>query len=266
VALLLGGDACLPRPRRPDLSADPAALLAQVRAGQDAVQRVQGEARARVKSPQGGGSARQFLAAEKPDRLRLEVLDFFGNPALLLVTGGGRFSLYDARQKVLYRGPATPENLARLVPLPLPAEDLVTLVCGGAPLLPGRPVEVAPEGARVVLTVQGDGVVQRLALGDAAAVQRAERRVAGGAGPGSYEVTLSDRSRHGALWFPGALELRSDPARVQFSLQWTEVEVNGALDPGLFKLDPPRGARVVEVGRGDPPPAIAPVPGAEDAG
>jgi hypothetical protein len=249
-ALALVGAACLPPARPPDQGADPVAL----------VQRVQGEARTRVKSPRGGGAVRQFLAAEKPDRLHLEVLDFFGNPALVLVTGGGRFALLDARQKVLYRGPATPENLARLVPLPLPAEDLVTLVCGGAPLLAGRPAQVGAEGGHVLVTVEGDGVVERRAL-----APEGREVGAGGAGPGSYTVKLGDRALRAGLWFPGSLELRSDPAQVQFALQWTEVEVNGALDPGLFALAPPRGARVVELGQHDPPPAIE-VPVTSDPG
>jgi hypothetical protein len=265
LVLLATACACLPPPKPPDLGADPAAALAQVQAGQAAVQRVQGEARTRVRSPQGGGSVRQFLAAEKPDRLHLEVLDFFGNPALVLVTGDGRFALLDARQKVLYRGRATPANLARLVPLPLPAEDLVTLVCGGAPLLAGRPVQLATQGSNVVLTVEGDGTVERLRLGEGARVEQADREVAGGAGPGSYTVKLGDRTRRAGLWFPDRVELRSDPARVQFGLEWTEVELNGALDPKLFELAPPRGARVVEVGEQDPPPVIE-VPAQKDAG
>jgi len=264
VAALLASAACLPRLRPPDLTTDPAALLAQVRGGQDAVRRVQGEVRARVQSPQGKGSVRQFIAAEKPDRLHLEVLDFFGNPALVLVTRGGRFALLDARQKVFYRGVATPENLARLVPLSLPAEDLVTLLCGGAPLVPGRPVQVTAAGGQVILTVEGDGVVQRLALGEAGRVEHAERAVAGGAGPGSYAVKLFDRLQRAGLWFPTELELSAAPARVELALRWVDVEVNGPLDPGLFALEPPRSARVVEVGEGDPPPAIEALPLQQD--
>lgn len=244
----LAASACLPRRPPPELSAEPRALLGEVRRAQGAVRRVRGEARARMEAPGGSGSARQFIAAERPDRLHLEVLDFFGNPAAVLVTEGGRFALYDARKKVLYRGAATPENLARLFPLPLPAEDLVDLLCGAAPLLDGAPVRVDPGPGYATLRLEGSGEVQELRVGARAAVERSSRQVAGGAGPGSYELELGARSERGGAWFPGTLHLRSDPAHVRLDLTWTEVEVNGELDPGLFRLEPPRGARVMEVG------------------
>ena len=102
-------------------------------ATQARVERVRGEARVKVESAGGGGTVTQFVAAERPDRLRLDALDFFGNPAAALVADGGRFALLDLREGVFYRGAATPENLARLVPLPIPASELV------APALRRRP-------------------------------------------------------------------------------------------------------------------------------
>jgi hypothetical protein len=132
IATALALTACHPRRPPPDLSRDPGPLLAQVRAAQARVQRVSGEARVKVeaKGMRTAVTVREFIAAEKPDRLHVEVLDFFGNVGAVLVASGGRFQLYDAKERVFYRGEATPENLARLVPLPLPAEDLVTILCG----------------------------------------------------------------------------------------------------------------------------------------
>jgi len=42
---------------------------------------------------------------------------------------------------------------------------------------------------------------------------------------------------------------------VKIGLHWKEVEVNGEVDPALFRLEPPAGARVVELEEGDAPPA-----------
>jgi hypothetical protein len=42
---------------------------------------------------------------------------------------------------------------------------------------------------------------------------------------------------------------------VRLDLTWTEAEVNGEGSPTLFELETPRGARVVEVGAGNIPPA-----------
>lgn len=265
LVLALGG--CRPRVPPPDLSLDPAALLAQVQASQGRVRAVRGEARVAVDAQGQSGTVSQFLAAEVPDRLHLETLDFFGNVAAVLVAADGRFSLYDARSKVLYRGEATPENLARLVPLPLTAGELVRILCGGAPLLDGRPTAAEPGSGHVALTLEAGPWAQVLRVGPGAAVERSWRTVEGG-GPGEYDLAFGAFSPAGEGRFPSEVKLRSERPRVRLELRWREVEVNPALEPGLFRLDPPRGARVVELDAGSapPPPGLfraepAPAPG-----
>ncbi len=251
VAVLLA-TGCPRRVPPPDLSLDPGQLLAQVRKAQAPLQRVQGETQLRYRSPQGSASIRQFAAAERPDRLHLEELDFFGNPALVLVAAGGHFWLYDARKKILYRGAATPANLSRLVPVPVSAEDLVSILLGTAPLLEdGEPVRAVPDRARLLLELQRADVSEELWIGAQAVVEKAERKVAGGAGPGSYEVEFAAHQERGGAWFPGRVSLRSAPAHVEVDLSWTDVQVNGEPDARLFEPPAPRGARIVDVGEGD---------------
>src|SRR5512133_1916595 len=125
----------------PDLSRDARELFAQVRSAQDRVQRVRGSARVRIDSPGGSGTVTEFIAAEKPDRVHLETIDFFGNPAAVLVAAGGQFAFLDRRESVLYRGEATAENVSRLLPVLVPVDELVTILCGSAPLIDGAPVE-----------------------------------------------------------------------------------------------------------------------------
>src|SRR5919206_1703517 len=93
-------------PRVPprDLSRDPADLAAQVRAAQQRVRAVRGSARVAITSREVSGTVNELVAAEAPDRVRLETVDFFGNPAALLVAGGGRFAFLDGRANLLYRG------------------------------------------------------------------------------------------------------------------------------------------------------------------
>ena len=242
--------ACHPRRPPPDLSRDPAPLLAQVRQAQARVQRVSGEARVKVeaKGLRTAVTVREFIAAEKPDRLHVEVLDFFGNVGAVLVASGGRFQLYDAKERVFYQGEATPENLARLVPLPLPAEDLVTILCGSAPLL-DAPVEVEVRGGALVLSLESDGRVQEVRVGEGAAVERMSiSAVPPGAGP-AYSVDLDGFRPLKVGRFPGEVRLRADDPRVRLDLRWGEVAVNGSLEDVRFTLEPPRGARVVDLDR-----------------
>ena len=51
---------------------------------------VPGTAKLRVDSPSLRGTVTEFVAAEKPARVHLETLDFFGNPAAVLVADGDR--------------------------------------------------------------------------------------------------------------------------------------------------------------------------------
>ena len=155
---------CARRAPPPDLSLDPAELLGQVQAAQAKVRSVQGDARVAVESAGRSGTVSQFLAAERPDRLHVETLDFFGNVAAVLAARDGRFALYDARERVFYRGLATPGNLARIVPLPLRAEELVAILCGGAPL-PGAAASAAPGRGTVHLELAGPGGSATLAVG-----------------------------------------------------------------------------------------------------
>jgi hypothetical protein len=247
LATALALAACHPRRPPPDLSRDPEPLLAQVRASQARVQRVSGEARVKVeaKGMRTAVTVREFIAAEKPDRLHVEVLDFFGNVGAVLVASGGRFQLYDAKERVFYRGEATPENLARLVPLPLPAEDLVTILCGSAPLL-ARPLDVEARGSVLVLSLEEDGRTQEVRVGEQATVERSTVAGPPSAAP-AYALEL-DAFRPLKLGrFPGEVRLRADDPRVRLDLRWGEVAVNGSLDDVRFTLDPPRGARVVDL-------------------
>jgi hypothetical protein len=246
-----------------DLSRDPAALLDQVRAAQERVQRVRGSARVRIVSPGGSGTFNEFAAAEKPDRVHLETLDFFGNPAAVLVAAGGRFSFLDARAQVFYRGEATPENVSRLLPVLLPVEELVTILCGSAPLLPGRPVEVGTQGDLLLLTVAAGDTGQRLALGEAATVEwsRVRRVVTEGGGrreiAPAYDLEFQFFRRRSGVRFPTFVRLDAPSANSVIELTWrNDLEVDATLDAALFRLAPPRGVRVVDLAPGQPAPPV----------
>jgi hypothetical protein len=247
----LAASACAPRVPPPDLSVEPEPLLAQVRAAQAKVRSVRGEARLSVESDAASGAAAQLVAAELPASLRIETLDFFGNPIAVLATSGGRFALWNGREKVFYRGPATPENLALLVPLPLAAEELVAILCGTAPVPAGaRAVSATPGRGFVTLELAlEDGRRQVLRVGAGALVERSEVQGAGG-----YRLRFEQRGlEESAPRFPAKVTLASDTPRVSLELTWREAEANVSHDPAFFRIEPPRGARVVELGNEPPP-------------
>jgi Domain of unknown function (DUF4292) len=249
LALGLGAAGCHPRRPPPDLSLEPSALLGEVRAAQAKVHSVQGRARVSVESPRGGGATEQFLVAEKPARLRVEVYDFFGNLSAALTVDGDALSLYDGRERVFYRGPATPENVARLVPVAISPAELATLLCGSAPLIDGEATSAEPGDGTVWLTVRDGPLQQRLEIGPGATIlsSRLSRLDGPSPRPTGLATTFSvHRSRAGAR-LPTDTTAREAGAGVSLSLTWRELTVNGAVDPALFRLAPPRGARVVDL-------------------
>jgi len=246
--------ACHPRRPPPDLSAEPAALLAEVRTAQARVQTVQGRARVGVDGPGGAGTLDQFLAAEKPGRVRLEAYDFFGNVVAVLAVDAGALALYDAKEKVFYRGPATPANLARLVPVPLTPEALAMLLCGSAPLLDGEPTAASPGDGVMKLELRRGDLVQRLEIGAGAAVvsSRVVRLGPDGEAPVDLDADFAHHERRAGAQVPKDVEARAAGAGVALSLHWRERVVNEPVDPALWKLEAPKGARLVDLGAAAP--------------
>lgn len=238
----------------PDLSRDPVPLLAQVRSAQDAVTSCRGSARLALSAPDLAGSLDAWVAAETSGRLRVEVFDFFGNPAAVLVAGGGRFALLDSRAGTFHRGDDTPENLARLLPVPLGARELARVICGSAPILDGHPVAAEPGDGVVLLEIAGAAGRQVLGVGEGASIVSASF-LPGARGGTAWKAAFSIFRHPGGRRFPTEVDLRGGGAEI--GLRWKDdLEVNGAPDDALFALEPPRGARVIDLAPGAGPPPI----------
>lgn len=256
----LAAAACTPRRPPADLSLDPGALLAQVEAAGAAVTRVQGEARLRVDAPGARGVVMTaFVAAERPARLHVEALDFFGNPAATLVTADGRLAIYDSRARVFYEGAATAANVARLVPLPLSPERLVAILCG-TPLLAGEPVSAEAGRGFVSLELRDGPRTASLRVGPGAALVRGSFRGAAPAVP-DHDVVYSEHTELGGGRFPANVVISARDPAVRLEVGWKDPEVGRPLDPALFRMKAPAGARVVDLDVVAEPPQV-PLPGA----
>ncbi|HET8540724.1 MAG TPA: DUF4292 domain-containing protein [Anaeromyxobacter sp.] len=260
LAAALAALACRPRVPPPDLSLDPAGLAEQVRAAQARTRSVRGEARVRMETAEFSGTVPALVAAEWPDRLLVQTLDFFGNTVAVLAAADGELSLHDARANVVYRGAATPENLSRLVSLPLSPADLARILCGSAPILAGEPVSAEPGRGHVTLGIAAGARTQTLRIGAGAEVLRSALRVDGAPGPGTYDLEFAGFDRFEGSRFPTEVALSAEVPRVRMRLVWIDVEPNAALERGAFSPRVPRGARVVDLAEAAPPAFLAPEP------
>ena len=167
------------------------------------------------------------------------MFDFFGNPAAVLVAGGGRFALLDARAGTFHRGDDTPENLARLLPVPLGARELARVICGSAPILDGEPVAAEPGDGVVLLEIAGPAGRQVLGVGEGASIVSASF-LPGARGGTAWKAAFSVFRHPGGRRFPTEVELRGGGAEI--GLRWKDdLEVNGA--PGRRALHPRAPAR-----------------------
>jgi hypothetical protein len=247
---------------------DPAALLALVREAEGKVATLQGESRLRVDSPDAKGTVTLFGAIARPGLLHLETLDFFGKPLAVLVSDGRRFGLYQAQENRYYRGPASPENLSRFLPVVIPGEELVSLMLGQAPRLPLTPVSLRPDpdAGGYLLTLEGelptrDG--KSVKATQVLTVHPTHYRVLRSevSGVSAYGLTFSEFMQSGAVTFPRRSLLEAPSAGTTLVLNYTDVTLNGPPDLTMFELTPPEGVPVTEVdekGRELPTAPLAP--------
>ena len=97
-----------------------------------------------------------FLFAEQPGRLRVDLLSPFGSTLSLLTVDGERFALSDVREGRYLEGPAAPCNIARLIRVPLPPDQVIRALIGDPPLIEGTAeVRWQPDGYYRVEIVDG---------------------------------------------------------------------------------------------------------------
>lgn len=80
-----------------------------------------------------------MLFAVDPSRLRFDVVSPFGVMLATLTANTHRFTFFDMKNKVFYEGPPEPCNISRLTQVQIPADALVKILRGEAPLLVHNP-------------------------------------------------------------------------------------------------------------------------------
>lgn len=245
---------------------DPEALLRLIVEQEAQAFTANGESKVRLDSPEAKGSFSMFVALSRPTFLHLEPLDFFGRPQAVLVVNGEQFGLYQAQENRFYRGPSSPQNVSRFLPIALPAPELVQVMLGGVPRIPHERAELRSDEkcACYVLTLFKGDITQVLHV-HPSRYRITRSRVHG---VNAYDLDLSDFEETGGVWFPKKVTLTAAAARIEVQLRYSDVTLNEAPDLTMFDPAPPEGAEIVELdARGHPlgpevplptPPQLAP--------
>lgn len=227
-------------------------LLSRIGFAESQVYSLKGDAKLIVSSPRGKGALTLFAAVAHPALVHLEQLDFFGRPQGVLITDGDRFGLYTSQDGGrYYRGPASPANLGRFLPLLMPPGELAALMLGRVPRIPADSLQMRFDDALQLLVLE----MIRGEVRQTLHVQPPSYRVVRSTVENldAYELEYGDLSVEGGLTVPKRLLLDAKSANTSLELKWNEVAVNQAPDLTLFELEPPEGVPVVEVdANGDP--------------
>src|SRR5215470_13024981 len=78
-----------------------------------------------------------YMLAAPGGKLRFQAQDPNSATAADLASNGKTYCMLDVHANCGECGPATPENVARLVRIPLEPDEIVTVLLGGAPILDG---------------------------------------------------------------------------------------------------------------------------------
>lgn len=170
MVLCFWGCRSLPPPAAPVSVTSADELVSRLQAGKPQVQSFEAKGRLTFLSPQRNYSGTTLIKGRLPQTIRADVLDFLGRSLLYFYSNGQEVQVLSPKEGKLFRGAATPGNLAAFIPPAMTLPQALRLMVGDLPLSPGQPakwVHEADQGRYLLEWRYPDGVSQeRLWLED----------------------------------------------------------------------------------------------------
>jgi hypothetical protein len=161
-ALLATGCAGSLRPSQPIKDAQLA--LARRDATTVGLTSMRAEARVDQRAKSGRIRGTVLMFVEESGRVRFDVMTQFG-PIAILTSDGAHFAYSDLREKRYLSGETCPENIARLLGVPLSAQETARFLLGGTPVLEQASAKLTQtEDGHYLLSLQAAGARQELEL------------------------------------------------------------------------------------------------------
>jgi len=196
------------------------------------------------------GQARKvdvLLRFQRPDKAQFQALSPTLDLLAVLSTDGKNFVSYERGGKRCFRGEACARNLARLVPIELPPDQLVPAVMGRPPLLPSNKRSLHWDGAKKAWRIRIGGDSDReqqdvwIKHGSyrfiGSVVRRDGKRVAsiayGGLATGPSKMP------------PRRMRLQLPARKVDMSLELRDVTIDEDIEAEAFAIPCPAGTLVV---------------------
>jgi hypothetical protein len=183
-------------------------------------------------------------AAKRPDCLRMEDLSVIGLPDFMLTVKGDEIRMFLPRSGEFQVGTESSEHVRRVFPPAVKPLDLVALLYGQPPGVPGaKSLKGSIDRNRFRLDVYARGAWAQSLWVDPATGRLAKVEVADRDGKTTYRAMLQDFVEMGSLVVPSRIEIETEGmAKIRLSIRNTDMEiVTRDDDPDFFLLKPPEG-------------------------
>ncbi len=198
------------------------------------------------------GKARKadvLVRAERPGKVQFQALTPTLDLVAVLSTDGRRFVSFERGARRCYVGDACPRNLARLVPIAMPAKDLVAAVLGRPPLIDARSSALTWDSARGAYKVErrsADGA-WRQELWITPKTYRFRASVVHHKGKRVASIAYGELDALGPTAPPKVMRLQLPEKKIDMSLTLRDVTLGEDVEDEAFALPCPSGTLAVEL-------------------
>lgn len=234
----LQGSSCLTT-ERPYKAPSAKEVLAALRARGKQVRTIRAETRMSHRTTQGKIKATVRLMAQRGGQLRFDAVTPFDTPLATLVSDGTHFGLVDAQKNRHYHGPASPCNIARLIGVVMPPDEILTVLGGSTPVIDHHAAELSwdSRGNAEVLTLKGKELTQTIRLdGTDRSWDLLLSEIKDKKGAVLLRIKTGGFKKRGALRVPQEIWVRQPKFKAELDVTFKQMEVNLTLPKEAFEL------------------------------
>ncbi len=187
--------------------------------------------------------------AKHQGRLRIELVSPFGSPMSVLTVNDGVFALHDLREGRYLTGPAEPCNIARLVRIPLPPEDVMAILVGHTPIIDGAEEVAWDNRGFYRVTISDAPRTQLLDIGPGEKTLPLQRSKLEDEAGTVFDLTYDRWHSVGVAAMPHEIRIKMPRQKADLLLRYDEggVELNVDLPADAWDQSPPQGLTVEQV-------------------
>lgn len=221
----------------------PATLVDEVMARNRRAKSLKAVVKADQLTKKGRVKLKVFLLADQPGKLRFEatVMD---NTVAVLVSDGQSFASIDYKKHIVYRGPASPCNIARVFNVPLTGQQVAVVLSGGVPVIRHDSLKLRWDECRgrevLTLNSKAFGLTQHIYLkkkkGD---WQIAASKIKDSKGRTIMKILARSFRRRDGLWVPRWIHFVHKKKKADVLMRFISQKVNVEIPQDAFRLEPP---------------------------